>query len=543
MVICVALAKLLGVIYIIPLTPLIQGEGLGIYQNAYSLYVIILTLATSGFPTAMGKLVSERLALHRYGDVERVYQLTMQLVLALGVVCALVTWFGAPLYSHLVAIKEPAQAASKLVWSIRALAPAVLIVPLMSALRGYLQGFQRMDASGYSQAIEQVFRVVAMIVGAYLVIRAAPGNIAGGAAAATFGAFVGALAGLVLLLFYTVPLRRSFSRQALHARPSQSNAVLRRAMVKIAIPVCMGALVVPFSNFVDSVTVQNILMFDHYSFQRATKEFGVLTREAFTLIQLPLAFAMAIGATVLPAMSAASATRNRQSIQTQISGTVRSMMFITVPTAVFYFILAKPIDELLFGETSGASIISSVAFMGIFSSLELISTYMLQGLGEMYRPVRNMLIGVLVKLVLNIALVFPFHIMGAAIATTVGYLLSSTLNILAVKKYGNVQFSVWRLTGPTLGAGLILYAALFVSNAVTVHTLTPLHLTARYYAAAQIAVPLFIGAIVYVLTAIRLRAVSAEELKSIPAIGRRLSRLARRVQPNQPVAQSGFRSR
>ncbi len=171
MVASVTAAKLLGLIYLFPLTRLIHDEGIGIYSNAYALYVILLTLATAGFPTAMGKLVSERLALRRYGEVEGLYRITVRTVVRLGVILAILMWFGAPLYARMVALRESAQAVSALTLSIRALAPALLVVPLMSALRGYLQGFQRLEPSAYSQALEQLVRVVAIVIGAWWVMR------------------------------------------------------------------------------------------------------------------------------------------------------------------------------------------------------------------------------------------------------------------------------------------------------------------------------------------------------------------------------------
>jgi O-antigen/teichoic acid export membrane protein len=533
MVASVTLAKLLGVVYIIPLTSLIGQEGLGIYQNAYALYTILLTLATSGFPTAMGKLISERLALRKYAEVEHIYQVTVKTVSVLAVCAAILIWFGAPLYSSLVALTDTRKNASVLVMSIRALAPSVLVVPIMSALRGYLQGFQKMEPSGYSQAVEQLFRIVAMLIGAYFVWQHtldATARAGQGAAAATFGSFVGAVAGLILLIAAVLPLRRQF-RPYRHRRSGLTNHQVLRLMWDIALPVCAGALVVPASNFLDSVTVENLLMLKHESFHQAASEFGVLTRQAFTFIQLPLAFAMAIGATVLPAISEAKALDDDKTIKRHITTTVRSMFFITFPTAATLLILARPIDYAVFGTYDGANIISSVSFMGIFSGLELISTYMLQGLGKMYRPVRNMVIGIVIKLILNFVLILPFGIMGAAIASTVGYLFSSTLNIMAVKKYSGVQFSVLKLATPSLVSALPLCIVLWCID-LFVHWMGA-HWDMRVMSFVDVVLGVGLGGVLYVMTAIWVPAVSAAELQRFPVLGRRLARLSLKLHPNQ----------
>jgi O-antigen/teichoic acid export membrane protein len=538
MVACVTLAKFIGPIYIIPLTRIIGKEGLGIYSNAYALYVILLTLATAGFPTAMGKLVSERLAMRRYEDVERIYRAAMRVLWLFAAVSFLVMWTGAPVYSTLVALRDPHQAAASLTLSIRALAFSLLIIPWMSGLRGYLQGFQRMEPSAYSQALEQIVRVVAIVVGAYAV-KQAGGSIAAGAAAATFGSCVGAAAGALLLVFAVVPLRREL-RQRLRGRSRRASergtgvSGLRpviRELAAVALPVSLAALVVPISGLIDSLTVQNLLMWTGMSFRDATGQYGILSRQAYQLIQLPLAFAFAIGASVLPAVAQSVATRRRDALQHQIIGTLRSQFFLTFPTAAVLLVLATPIDYGLFGSDEGAAIISSVSFMSVFSSLELISTYILQGLGQMYRPVRNMFIGVAVKTLFNLILIPPFHIMGAAIASTAGYLCSSTLNVLAVKKYSRTQFSVWRLALPSAAAALILCVVLgFTSQLIYRLCLPwgPQHVLVLAW--LQILGASTVGCATYLVAAIWLRAATADELARLPRIGRPLARLAHRIQ-------------
>lgn len=531
MVVSVAIAKVLGVLYIVPLNALIHPEGLGIYSNAYSLYAILLTLATSGFPTAMGKVISERLALHKYTEVEQIYQVTTRTLWIFAIALAIAMWFLAPVFSRLVALRAQHAAAAYLTLSIRALAPAVLIVPAMSGMRGYLQGFQRLEPSGWSQAVEQLFRVAAMVVGALIVMRVTHNNVPDGAAAATFGAFVGALAGYILLSIAVRPLRREFRARALQGRRTLSNRAVRRMLYQVGLPVSLGALVVPISGLVDSVTVQNLLMGTGLSLTVATAQYGILSRQAFQLIQLPLAFAMAIGASVLPSISHAKAIRDQKTIQSNITGTIRSMFFMSFPIAATLLMLGRPLDILLFHSTEGATIISSVSFMGILSSLELISTYMLQGLGKLYRPVRNMFIGVLVKLVLNFALIPHFHIMGAAVATMIGYLFSSMLNILAVRKYSNVHFSVWRLALPTLFASIPLCAGMALVSFIAFAVVHPIFPSAdRLTAMIQIVSAIAIGGVIYVFFAIRMHAVSTGELKRIPVVGSRLSRLAAGIQ-------------
>lgn len=530
MVICVAVTKFLGIIWIIPLTPLIGSQGLGIYSNAYAMYTILQQLATSGFPLAMGKLISERAALEQHTQIEQIYRVTLRSVFVLGAIAFLIMWFGSPLYSTLVAARDSATAVEQMVPSMRALSLMLLVIPVLASYRGYLQGFQQLDAPAYSQAIEQLFRVISMVVGTYLVMRVAHQSVAIGAAAATFGGFVGGVAGLVLLIVAVRPIRKEYRGIDLRASHYTNREVLRM-IYRVALPVSLGGLVVPIANLADSVTVTNLLMTVHETLYQAESNYGILTRQALYLIQLPLSFAYAIGVSVLPAISEAKALRRQTAIQSGTINTLRTMFFITFPTSAVLIVVARPIDYVLSRSYSGAGIITAVSFMCIFSSLELISTYILQGLGKMYRPVRNMFLGVIIKTMLNVILILTTRsVMGAAIATTIGYLFSSTLNVLAVKKYGRVHFSTLRLASPFFWASLPTAAAMFVVHWGFNHV-TPQVGAGHglwFLSLLDLLVSALVGAVVYLFVTLRIGAIREDELKRLPGIGRRLARLANR---------------
>jgi O-antigen/teichoic acid export membrane protein len=541
MVVCVAIAKLLGVVWIIPVTRLIGNPGLGIYANAYAVYNILLTLSTNGFPLALGKLISERNALNKRIEVEQMYRVTIKAIVVFSIISFLIMWFGAPLFSIFVALRDPKLAIEQMTPSIRAISFSLLVVPLMSALRGYLYGFQRLEAPAYSQAIEQLFRVITMVIGAYYVVRVLGHSYIAGAAAATFGAFVGGAIGLILLISAVIPIRREFRNTAISKSP-YTNRQMLKVLWKVALPVSLGAMVVPISNMTDTYTVQNILMLAGKTYKTALGDFGIYSRQALFLVQLPLAFAMAIGASVLPAISEAKALKNHNAIQLNTVGTIRTMFFITFPTAAVLLILARPIDFIIAKDYEGSAIIQAVSFMSIFSSLELVSTYILQGLGQMYKPVRNMFLGVIVKVLFNIILILlTKSVMGAAIATTIGYLFSSMLNVLAVRKYGHVQFSLVRLARPFFIATIPLLIGLVFINWLTHAAFTSIlsgnspDTMLWLINVFQFTITTMLGAVIYLFFTMKIGAIREDELRNLPGVGRRLEGIARKLHRSRQV--------
>ncbi|AEJ42134.1 putative polysaccharide biosynthesis protein [Alicyclobacillus acidocaldarius] len=537
-VICVALAKVLGLVWVIPVTAIIGPTGNGIYGNAYAVYNILQQLATSGFPLAMGKLIAERRARGERAVVEHIYRVTMRSLMIFSVCAFAVMWFGAPIFAHMVSLKDSAASVEQNVPSLRAVSLMLLVIPAMSGLRGYLQGFQRLEGPAYSQTFEQLFRVIAMVVGAYLVVDVWHRDRAVyGAAAATFGGFVGGLAGLILLVAFALPIRRRERPLGYDDSPFRSRQILRM-VYHIALPVSLGGLVVPIANLVDSWTVTNLLQVSGESYAQAVANYGILTRQAMYLVMLPMSFAYAIGVSVLPSVSAAKAKRSQADLQMNITFTLRTMFLMSFPTSAALLVLSRPINLALFGTTAGSDIISTVSFMSIFASMELISTYVLQGLGKMYRPVRNMFLGLGIKTALNFALILGLHnALGAALATTCGYIVSSLLNVAAVRKYGQVHFSLRRLMRPFFRSALVAAIAMFGADYGLGRLLHAGHgVEGRLAAVIELLVAGGVGALVYLLLVARSGVMTEEEFRSVPGVGKYLGKMARRLRkpPRRP---------
>lgn len=524
MILSVIVSKLLGILYIVPLTQLIGATGLGFYQNAYSLYAILLTLSTSGFPTAMGKMISEKIATNKPEDIEKIYRSTMKFIVRFSILSAIGIWFLAPWYAHLVVLQADRKEISDLLPAIRALSLSLLVVPAMSAYRGYLQGFNNLEQNGYSQAIEQFVRVATMVAGADLVYHAFPHRptlvATYGAMAATLGGFFGALAGTYVLRKKTQQMRREHRQQvAVNGRydlrsRQRVNDRMMKELWRIAIPVCIGALVVPISSFLDSITIQNLLMRAGDSFQEATEEYGILSREAFTLVQIPMSIAMAIGVSVFPSIASMRAKKDQAGMDIHIQNAIRILSLLTIPFSILLLFLSNAIDHTLFGSSEGDVVISSVCFMGFFSSLELVSTYILQGMGDMYKPIYNMFFGIMIKLILNFILIVPFGILGAAIASSVGYLFSSALNFHSMKKKSQSSVSLLKMIRPMMYAAVPMSLFLFGCDLLLKNIQSRLSFTIECFVLSIAA------GLIYLWFAVYFKAITRKDIQNTPVLKR-----------------------
>lgn len=509
-------SKILGVMYVVPLQNMIGNYGMGLYSISYSLYTIMLYIALAGFPLALSKAVAERVAINDYDGAEEIFKVSLRLMLVTGVTAFLLMFFGSSLYARLAGETEATMA-------VRAISFAVLFVPLLAAFRGYLQGHQHMSPSGMSQVVEQLVRVTVILAGTYWVLKMNYG-VPFGVATATLGGVIGAIASLLLVIYYVMRMRHSF-RHKLTGRKLENAWPILRKLIKYAVPISLASLVLPIAQQVDTMTVINLLKWIGWKQMEATEALGTLTNDGYRLIQLPVTLATAIGTSLLPAISEAIAVKNMRLMNDRVDMAFRLVSLTILPAIAVLFVLAKPIDMMLFRHTEGANVIRIVTFMGIFMSFEIVTTYMLQGIGRMYLPVRNMLLGTGTKLLLNLLLIPLLGIEGAALSASLSYVVSSMLNIR----------SVFKLTGAKLNLGLMLTRPL-LATVLTGLVLFGGHLimepllrgnigSDRLLATVEMAVLLPIGGIFYGVMTLVLGSISRAELAYIPKIGAPLSKL------------------
>lgn len=509
-------SKLLGSIYTIVLQNIIGDHGMGLFQMAYPIYATLLAVATAGFPVAISKLVSERLAMDDPWAAKRVFQVAMSLLSVLGVFTFCLLFFGAQTWARVAGDTAAAPA-------IRAIAPALLIVPVMSAVRGYFQGYQWMEPTASSQVLEQFVRV-ATILGLAIWLVDAGYSREWAAAGAAFGAVTGAAAGLIMLGYFWVKRPFQGNRQT---SMKLTNRQIVKQLLYYAFPISLGALVVPLMNNVDVVTVVNLLKASGVSQQAATTDFGLLSGRAFKLMMLPTTLAAGIGIAVMPAVSEAFTLGFRRLVSSRIDLAIRLTIMLALPAAAGLALLARPIDIALFTDGRGTTTIQIMALATVFASAQTTAAAILQGAGWVYLPVVNLSIAGIVKLGANLLLVPMFGIRGAAAATVVSYVTATILNFYALTRglKEPMQWKNWILKPVT---------ATFIMSAVTFGAFRQWSLwvgetAGRIQSAAALLILVTMGILVYGIALLAAGAMSEDELAAVPKVGPSLVSLFSRL--------------
>ena len=563
----ILVVKVIGLFYKIPLVNIIGSEGSADFNNAYNIYSVLLTISTAGLPVAVSKMVSEANALGRQNQVHKVFRLSLAAFLTLGVVSFLIMYFGS---EQLAGMMHDSLAAA----GIRALAPAVICVGCLSAFRGYAQGHGNMTPTAVSQILEALCKLVIGLGLAYWLVRAGqPSHVA--AAGAITGVTVGTILALAYMIFNFVSTRMREEKDTQDA-PDSARRILSTLM-KIAIPITISSSMVGIVTVIDSALVQGQIQKvlisdpDSWALYQQVVDFAPLeaARDAWqqavssgaaaeavsqlygavelaaenisrslygnysgalTIYNLPLSLMAAITASVIAAVSAALARRDRRGAARITGSALRITALLAFPMGVGLFVLGTPIIRLIFPELDASvagPLLSTLGIASIFVCLMLVCNSVLQAHGFINLPVVIMALGGVVKIVTNYNLVAvpTIGISGAPVGNVLCFGLCMVLDLVVIARviHGRPDY-LPLLAKPAAAAGVMGLGAWAVygllSKLLSYEEVTQagetIQTLGRTGTGIAVMGAILIAVIIYAVLVVALRAISREDLSLMP---------------------------
>lgn len=504
--------KVIGAAFRIPLANTIGLIGTSYYDTAYPYYSWLLVISTSGLPTAISKMVSERVTLGDYRGAHRVFTTAMQILCCIGLLTSILMFFGSDYIARLHMLPEAA-------YCFKALAPALFFVALMCAYRGYMQGMQQMVPTAISQVVEQVGKLVVGLSLAFMLLDQGPEY-------AAMGALIGVtVSELLALLYVMLSYRRRWPkiRARLECSVRREVEPVAGRLIAIALPITIGASISPLSSVVDSALIIRILLKLGYAKETAQTAFSLMRTNVATLTNMPGVLTMALAMSLVPAISAFSAKRDHAGIQDTARLGLKLALIIGLPCAVGLFVLASPILSMLYpnlteGELTLAVDLMHTSSIGvIFLSLVQSMTGVIQGMGKPNVPVFNLFIGFVLKVASLLALmnIPQVNIQGAAVSTVVCYAFAGIADTIYVIRRAKLRLGlVDVLLKPVLSSGVMGFVVFMIYSFMQEmeHQVLP--------TLAAVAV----GVFAYGVMAIYFRFFSRGELAYIPG-GQRIRKL------------------
>lgn len=501
------LSRIIGILYVIPFYQIIGEEYIALYQYAYTPYSIMLAIAVSGVPVAVSKFVSKYNAMGDYATGRKLVKSSMLLMTITGFLGFLVLFFLAEPISHLIIEDDEAVFSVNDVASvIKFVSFAVIVVPLMSLIRGFFQGYQHMTPTAVSQLWEQIVRILFVLAGGFFVVYIFNGTEKTAVSFAVFAAFLGAIASLVVLYWYWKKLKPEFNTLLNSSGKVSSDVSLTniyKEMLIYTVPFALVGVINPLFQFIDMITFNSAMSSIGIGGDVSNTLLGMLNFSAHKLVMIPVMLATGFSMALIPFITSYYAKQDFVQVRKSLDQSFQILLFLTVPAAMGISFLA---DEfyLVFYEVSerGATVLAHYAPVAILFALYPVTTSILQGIDRQKLIILNLLLGILTKLVLNTPFIKAFETDGAIMATACGYMVAIGLNLFAIHKTLHYRSTmVIRRITLILIVNAIMLTLVFISKWGIEHLFT---IDSKLEALLVIIICAFIGVVFYGYVTLRL---------------------------------------
>ena len=505
------IVKVISLIYRSPLLSIIGLEGNGYYAEAMNIYPIILLISSYSIPSAISKVIAQKLAFKEYRNAQRVFQCALIYVLIVGGIAAIFTFVAAPL---LVGRDSVA--------ALRVLAPTIFFSGILGVLRGYFQAHGSMLHTSLSQILEQILNATVSILAAYLLMDMVSGSsdttrAIYGSAGSALGTGAGVVSALLFMFGMYMLNRRMINRRTEHDRTGKLDSYgdIFKIILTIVTPFILSTFIYNCSTVVNMKIYYNILE-DYRDVNSITThiDYGIFSTQAVSVINIPIAIATAISSATIPGVSASYVRGEYETTKALVAKAIRMAMLVSIPASVGMLLLAKPIMHFIFPQKDSldqaSALLAALAVTVILYGLSTLTNAVLQGIGRVNTPVIHSVAALTIQVAGLVALLFytDFNLYALVCANVIYSLVMCILNQISVRKHLGYKQEVVKTFVKPLIAALVMGAVAF-GVYYGLYMLVPVSRVA-------LLVAIGLGASVYFVVIILIGGVNEQELRAFP---------------------------
>lgn len=442
------ISKILGFVYVIPFTKMVGTEGFILFEYAYKPYVIMLSLSMMGIPMAVSKFTSKYNELGDYQAGIKLFKTGMIIMTITGLFWALLLFKSAPYIANLLIDKtqKTGNNIDDVVFVIKMISFALIIVPPMALMRGFFQGYQKMRPTAISQVVEQFVRIAIILSASFFIMVLGSGNVKLAVGISTFSAAIGAIVSIAVLIWYGFSYKNEFlelrKREAKVNKPIKLTKIYKEVLY-YSIPFVVVGLAIPIYQNIDIFTINPTLIKQGFSQEKAefVNSIVALVQKITTI---PIVFANAFALTLVPSITKSFFGNNKEELHHKITKTLQLILFVTVPFGLLLYIFPVETYGVLLGTSHssfGGEMTKAFSFIAFFFSLFVVTSSILQGINKQYFSILSLIVGLSMKIGLSVPLLSVFGGYGAAYGTMIGFGASIFINLLVIKKYAEFSFN------------------------------------------------------------------------------------------------------
>lgn len=410
------LCKILGIIYVIPFRAIIGVQGSILYSYAYSIYAVFASLSSTGIPSAMAKTISEYNTLGYYNSQERAYKICRNIIVVIGIICFLILFIFAPSISYMIIGDiEGGNTIEDITFVIRIISTALLFIPILSVSKGYVQGHRMMAVPAVANVIEQLVRVIVILLGSFLVLKVFNLSITTAVGVATFGATAGAIFAYLYILCKINKNRKVLKRDEPITAPEKAitNKKIFKQIVLYSLPFVIIEFVRSIYNNVDTFTVVKGLVALGYSVSDAENILSIITTWGAKLNIIILSISFGLTTSIIPNIVSSATLKNYKDVSLKINQALKIILYTTLPMTLGIYFLSSSVWTLFYGyDLLSVQVFSFYVFQTIINSFFSILVDTTNALNDPKSAFIALFGSFILKAVLNIPMMNLVYYMG-----------------------------------------------------------------------------------------------------------------------------------
>lgn len=498
----IVLCKILGLLYVIPFYSIIGTKGGALYSYAYSIYSIFLSLSISGIPTAISKIISEYNELGYKKTKEKIYKIASKLINLIGGVSFLILFlFSNSIAKLIIGNITGGNTVEQVSIAIKLVSLALLIVPRLSLMRGYLQGHKYITPTSIAEVIEQLARVIVIVVGSYITVKVLNLSIETAVYVAILGASIGALISYLYLKFKTKKYSIENTDEEKEEEKFTTKYLLKQ-IIFYALPFVIIDLLKSAYSIVDSVTVVKTLVNIGYDVTTAETAFGVMATWGTKLNMIVISISLGLTISLVPNIASSMAKKDYKDVNTKINQSLKILLYTTIPMAVGISFLATPVWNVFYGYNElSISIFRIFILQVVFFSLYTMVINLAQSMSETKIALGSLICSFLAKALLNIPMMYVVKYygiesyFGPTITNAIVEFVTMIIVLKLLKKKYNFSYKeTYKVLSKVILSIFVMLLCLCGLNLIV-----NIPNTTRFLSIINIAIYSFVGAIIYVI--------------------------------------------
>lgn len=506
----IIICKIIGLLYVIPFYAMITSKGAALYSFAYSIYTVFLSLSTSGIPIAMSKLVSEYNSLEYYHTKEKIYKLGKNIIVGLGIFFFIILILLAPNLASFILGNNASggNTVADVTLVIRIISTALLIVPILSVTKGYIQGHKYMTPTSISNIIEQVIRVLVILIGCFVSLKIMGTDEKVAIAISVFAATIGALLAYLYLVLKMKKNEKLFKNKTdvkIEEKKFTSKYLIKQ-IILYALPFIIIDLLKSAYNLVDTFTITRTLTSLGYSQTVADLTFATIATWGNKLSMIIISISIGITTSLIPSLASDYVLKNYKEVNKKVNQAIQLLLFITVPMTIGLFFLARPVWIIFYSyDPISIEVFKLFIFQAITFSLFSVLLNITQTTNNTKTTILTLLFSFIGNAILNIPMMHLFNnfgigYQGASVSTLITQIIPIIFLLFFINKKLKVNYknTITSITKVTLSS-LIMLLSLFILSKIY-----PLDCLTKGSALIQTIVYAIIGIAIYSFLAIKL---------------------------------------